>query len=57
MGMRRPPRTDAPKILGRYMENKINIDDLIVHTMLLKDTKKGFELMKPGESIREVVLY
>ncbi len=39
------------------MESKINIDDLITHTMPLADINTGFELMKSGESIRGVVLY
>jgi S-(hydroxymethyl)glutathione dehydrogenase/alcohol dehydrogenase len=50
-------RTDVPKIVDWYMENKINIDDLITHTMPLEDINHGFELMKKGESIRSVVLY
>jgi S-(hydroxymethyl)glutathione dehydrogenase/alcohol dehydrogenase len=50
-------RTDVPKIVDWYMENKINIDDLITHTMPLEDINKGFDLMKSGESIRGVVVY
>src|SRR6188474_1022363 len=50
-------RTDVPKIVDWYMEGKINIDDLITHTMPLEDINKGFDLMKSGESIRGVVLY
>jgi S-(hydroxymethyl)glutathione dehydrogenase/alcohol dehydrogenase len=50
-------RTDVPRIVDWYMENKINIDDLITHTMPLEDINKGFDLMKRGESIRGVVIY
>jgi S-(hydroxymethyl)glutathione dehydrogenase/alcohol dehydrogenase len=50
-------RTDVPKIVDWYMEGKINIDDLITHTLKLEDINKGFDLMKSGESIRSVVLY
>jgi S-(hydroxymethyl)glutathione dehydrogenase / alcohol dehydrogenase len=50
-------RTDVPKIVDWYMDGKINIDDLITHTMPLVDINKGFDLMKRGESIRGVVLY
>lgn len=50
-------RTDVPKIVDWYMDGKINIDDLITHTMPLEDINKGFDLMKRGESIRGVVLY
>lgn len=50
-------RTDVPKIVDWYMDGKINIDDLITHTMPLEDINKGFDLMHSGESIRSVVLY
>ena len=50
-------RTDLPKIVDWYMDGKINIDDLITHTMPLSDINNGFELARKGESIRSVVLY
>ena len=50
-------RTDVPKIVDWYMENRINIDDLITHTMPLEKINDAFHLMHTGESIRSVVLY
>ncbi|MDG1707830.1 MAG: zinc-binding dehydrogenase, partial [Emcibacteraceae bacterium] len=50
-------RTDVPKIVDWYMDGKINIDDLITHTMPLEDINKAFDLMHSGESIRSVVVY
>ncbi|HLZ67918.1 MAG TPA: S-(hydroxymethyl)glutathione dehydrogenase/class III alcohol dehydrogenase [Aliidongia sp.] len=50
-------RTDVPKIVDWYMDRKINIDDLITHTMPLERINEGFDLMVRGESIRSVVLY
>ena len=50
-------RTDVPKIVDWYMEGKINIDDLITHTMPLEDINSAFDLMHAGESIRSVVIY
>ncbi|MEM9904833.1 MAG: S-(hydroxymethyl)glutathione dehydrogenase/class III alcohol dehydrogenase [Cyanobacteria bacterium P01_D01_bin.44] len=50
-------RTDVPKIVDWYMEGKINIDDLITHTMPLDQINDAFDLMHAGESIRSVVLY
>jgi S-(hydroxymethyl)glutathione dehydrogenase / alcohol dehydrogenase len=50
-------RTDVPRIVDWYMEKKINIDDLITHTMPLADINKGFDLMHEGKSIRGVVVY
>ena len=48
-------RTDVPKIVDWYMDGKINIDDLITHTMPLDDINNAFDLMHSGESIRGVV--
>jgi S-(hydroxymethyl)glutathione dehydrogenase/alcohol dehydrogenase len=50
-------RTDVPKIVDWYMDGKINIDDLITHTMPLGDINNAFDLMHAGESIRSVVVY
>ena len=50
-------RTDVPKIVDWYMDRKINIDDLITHTMKLEDINKAFDLMHSGKSIRSVVIY
>jgi len=50
-------RTDVPKIVDWYMEGKINIDDLITHTMPLDKINDAFDLMHKGESIRSVVIY
>ena len=50
-------RTDVPKIVDWYMDGKINIDDLITHTMPLEDINKAFDLMHEGKSIRSVVVY
>lgn len=50
-------RTDVPKIVDWYMDGKINIDDLITHTMPLEEINTAFDLMHEGKSIRSVVLY
>ena len=50
-------RTDVPQIVDWYMEGKINIDDLITHTMPLEKINDAFDLMHEGKSIRSVVVY
>ena len=50
-------RTDVPKIVDWYMDGKINIDDLITHTMPLEKINDAFDLMADGKSIRSVVKY
>ena len=50
-------RTEVPRIVDWYMDGKINIDDLITHTMPLEEINNAFDLMHAGESIRSVVIY
>ena len=50
-------RTQVPKIVDWYMDGKIDIDDLITHTMPLDDINSAFDLMHAGESIRSVVQF
>ena len=50
-------RTDVPKIVDWYMDGKIDIDDLITHSMPLDRINDAFDLMHKGESIRSVVTF
>jgi S-(hydroxymethyl)glutathione dehydrogenase/alcohol dehydrogenase len=50
-------RTDVPRLVDWYMDGKINIDDLITHTMPLDRINDAFDLMHEGKSIRSVVVY
>jgi S-(hydroxymethyl)glutathione dehydrogenase/alcohol dehydrogenase len=50
-------RTDVPRIVDWYMDGRINIDDMITHTLPLDRINEGFDLMTAGESIRTVVVY
>ncbi len=50
-------RTDVPKIVGWYMDGKINIDDLITHIMPLEKINDAFDLMHQGQSIRSVITF
>ncbi len=50
-------RRDVPKIVDWYMDGKINIDDLITHTMPLERINEAFDLMHAGKSIRSVVMF
>ena len=50
-------RTDVPKIVDWYMDGKINIDDLITHTLPLEKINERFKLMHSVESIRTDVVY
>jgi len=50
-------RTQVPRIVDWYMDGKINIDDLITHTMPLERINEAFDLMHAGKSIRSVVVF
>ena len=50
-------RTQVPRIVDWYMDGKINIDDLITHTMELDKINDAFDLMHEGKSIRSVVTF
>jgi len=50
-------RRDVPRIVDWYMDKRINIDDLITHTMPLDQINHAFDLMHEGKSIRSVVIY
>ena len=50
-------RTQVPRIVDWYMEGRINIDDLITHTLPLDRINEAFDLMHQGKSIRSVVTF
>ena len=50
-------RTDVPKIVDWYMDDKIEIDPMITHKLSFEEINKGFELLHGGKSIRSVVVF
>ena len=50
-------RRDVPRIVDWYMERRVNIDDLITHTLPLDRINEAFDLMHAGKSIRSVVTF
>jgi S-(hydroxymethyl)glutathione dehydrogenase / alcohol dehydrogenase len=50
-------RTDVPRIVDWYMDEKIQIDPLITHRLPLERINEAFELMHEGKSIRTVVQF
>ncbi|MCA9718299.1 MAG: S-(hydroxymethyl)glutathione dehydrogenase, partial [Myxococcales bacterium] len=50
-------RSDVRKSVDWYMDGKINIDDLITHTLPLDKINDAFHLMHEGQSIRTVVTF
>jgi S-(hydroxymethyl)glutathione dehydrogenase/alcohol dehydrogenase len=50
-------RSELPTYVDNYMNGKINIDDMVTHTMGLEDINRAFDLMHEGKSIRSVVIF
>ena len=50
-------RTDTPKVVDWYMDGKINIDDLVTHSLPFEKINEGFDLLRRGESIRTVLTF
>ena len=50
-------RSELPGYVDDYLAGKINIDDMVTHTMGLEDINRAFDLMHDGKSIRSVVLF
>jgi S-(hydroxymethyl)glutathione dehydrogenase/alcohol dehydrogenase len=50
-------RSELPGYVEQYMAGKINIDQMVTHTMPLDDINRAFDLMHEGVSIRSVVTF
>lgn len=50
-------RTDVPKIVDWFMEGKIDLDNLVTHTMGIDQINDAFDLMHEGKSIRSVITF
>ena len=46
---------EGQSFLDKYMDGKINLDDLVTFKMPLSDINKAFDLMHEGKSIRTVI--
>ena len=50
-------RSQLPGYVDRYLRGEIMVDEMITHTMPLKDINRAFDLMHEGKSIRSVILH
>ncbi|MEE9452738.1 MAG: S-(hydroxymethyl)glutathione dehydrogenase/class III alcohol dehydrogenase [Gammaproteobacteria bacterium] len=50
-------RSQLPDYVEKYMQGKINIDDMVSYTLPLDDINKAFDLMHAGQSIRSVIVF
>lgn len=50
-------QTEVPRIVGWYMDGKIEIDPMVTHTIVLEKINNTFDLMHARPSIRSVVTF
>lgn len=50
-------RSELPSYVDRYMNNEIELDKMVTHTMPLEDINRAFDLVNSGESIRSVIKF
>ncbi len=51
------PRRDFPWIARQYLEGRINLDDLVTRRLPLARINDGFDAIRAGETIREVLVF
>lgn len=50
-------RTGVPELVERYLKKEIKVDEMVTHTMPIKEINHAFHLMHEGKSIRSVVTF
>jgi S-(hydroxymethyl)glutathione dehydrogenase/alcohol dehydrogenase len=50
-------RSELPGYVERYLRGEIRVDEMVTHTMGLRDINRAFDLMHEGKSIRSVVTF
>jgi S-(hydroxymethyl)glutathione dehydrogenase/alcohol dehydrogenase len=51
------PRRDFPWLARLYLEGKLKLDELITRRIALEDINSGFDAMRAGSTVREVILF
>jgi S-(hydroxymethyl)glutathione dehydrogenase/alcohol dehydrogenase len=51
------PRRDFPWLAQQYLEGKLKLDELITRRITLKEINSGFDAIRRGETVREVVVF
>ncbi|KAM7000294.1 alcohol dehydrogenase class-3-like [Tautogolabrus adspersus] len=46
---------DVPKLVDKYMDNELQLDEFITHKLPLNEINKAFDLLSSGNSIRTVI--
>jgi S-(hydroxymethyl)glutathione dehydrogenase/alcohol dehydrogenase len=48
-------RSDVPKLVDRYMDGKLRLDEYITHRFKLEQINDAFKLLQGGSCLRSVI--
>ena len=51
------PRRDFPWLAREYLAGRLKLDELITRRIALEDINSGFDAIRRGETVREVVVF
>jgi S-(hydroxymethyl)glutathione dehydrogenase/alcohol dehydrogenase len=51
------PRRDFPWLARQYLEGKLKLDELVTRRIPLEEINSGFDAVRRGDTIREVVVF
>ena len=51
------PRRDFPWLAQQYLEGKLKLDELVTRRIPLEEINNGFDAMRRGDTVREVVVF
>jgi alcohol dehydrogenase len=51
------PARDLPRYVSLYRQGKLPVDKLLTHRMKLADINEGFERLRTGQAVRQVVTF
>jgi alcohol dehydrogenase len=51
------PQRDLPRFVALYKQGKLPVDKLLTHRMKLDEINEGFERLREGKAVRQVVVF
>ena len=51
------PRPEVPRYVALYRQGRLPVDKLLTHRLKLDDINEGFERLREGRAVRQVVLF
>jgi alcohol dehydrogenase len=51
------PARDLPRYVSLYRQGKLPVDKLLTHRLKLDDINAGFERLRTGQAVRQVVTF